>query len=175
MTPDAVCVSWLYATLPTVYWIVAARPTLVNALMDKDAAAFPSAAKQVGQRRKPIPREGQFFLAVLLLLGAGKVHEIGRPPILRANGREIISDPAHIADIVVAGVFGTIDGAANREVARATMGLLDWRQTLALIDGLTVMLRGEQAAKRLLARLKFRDFHGSKQQYFADEGAQEAR
>ena len=174
MTPDAVCVSWLYATPPTVYWIVAARPTLVNALMDKDAAAFPSAAKQVGQRRKPIPREGQFFLA-LLLLGAGKVHEIGRPPILRANGREIISDPAHIADIVIAGVFGTINGAAKRQVARPTMSLLDRRQTLALSGGLTVMRRGEQAAKRLLARLKFRNFHGRKQQYFADDGAQAAR
>jgi len=36
----------------------------------KNGAAFPSAAKQVRQRREPIPRERQFFLAFRLALGA---------------------------------------------------------------------------------------------------------
>ena len=64
MTPDGVLRFLVVCYTPDGLLDSAAHPTLVNALVDKDAAAFPSAAKQVGQRRKPIPGESEFFLAL---------------------------------------------------------------------------------------------------------------
>ena len=108
----------------------AARLRLKDALVNNHPAVRPWPRRTARPGRGTTRGEGQ-LLGDIRGIHVGQPGKVREGPRLGPHGGEVVGKTSYIGGVVVAGVFGPVNGRSKRQVAATGVGLLDRGATLA--------------------------------------------